>query len=83
MGKSCIMSRFYEDKFSCNLPGTVGVDFAVRELDIAGEHVRVNCWDTPGQERYRTVTRSYYRGYPTVIYRDTEEIANPSPTFCL
>ncbi len=63
MGKSCLMSRFSENKFSCNIPGTVGVDFAAREMDIAGECVHVNCWDTPGEERARTVTRSYYRGY--------------------
>ncbi len=80
MGKSCLMSRFCENKFSCNLPGTVSVGFAVHEMDIANEHIRVNCWDTPGQEPYRTITRSYYRGYPTEISIAAQK---PPQTFSL
>jgi len=41
---------------------TVGVEFAIRVVDIENKKVKLQIWDTAGQESFRSVTSNYYRG---------------------
>jgi Ras-related protein Rab-18 len=67
VGKSSLLLRFAEGTFA-DLPATVGVDFRVVTLDnVRGQRVKLTCWDTAGQEKFRTLTSSYYRGANGVI----------------
>ncbi|KAK4530141.1 hypothetical protein CCYA_CCYA03G0998 [Cyanidiococcus yangmingshanensis] len=67
VGKSSLLLRFAEGTFA-DLPATVGVDFRVVTLeDVRGRRVKLTCWDTAGQEKFRTLTSSYYRGANGVI----------------
>lgn len=68
VGKSSLLLRFTDDHFE-ELPATVGVDFRVKSLRVAGDRrrVKLTCWDTAGQERFRTLTGSYYRGAHGII----------------
>jgi len=61
-GKSCLLTRFVEERFPEDKAQTIGVEFGARLVDILGFRVKVQIWDTAGQERYRSITRSYYRG---------------------
>ena len=40
---------------------TIGVEFGSRTLTIDGNQVKLQIWDTAGQEKFRSITRSYYR----------------------
>jgi len=41
---------------------TVGVDFFARVLKVAdGTPIKLQLWDTAGHERFRSITKSYYR----------------------
>merc|ERR1712217_554895 len=46
---------------------TIGVDFKVRTLSVHGKSVKLQIWDTSGQERFRAITNSYYRGAHGII----------------
>lgn len=46
---------------------TIGVDFRVKKLSVAGRPHRLLLFDTAGQERFRTLTSSYYRNAQGVI----------------
>ena len=63
-GKSCILHRFIEGTFtdSDEQAPTIGVDFGAKVVDILGRKVKMQIWDTTGQERYRSMTRAYYKG---------------------
>lgn len=61
VGKSCLLLRFCERKFRTEHDATIGVEFGMRLVQENGVHFKVHCWDTAGQELYRSVTRSYYR----------------------
>ena len=39
-----------------------GVEFGARMINIDGKQVKLQIWDTAGQESFRSITRSYYRG---------------------
>ncbi|XP_041055310.1 ras-related protein Rab-39B-like isoform X3 [Carcharodon carcharias] len=62
VGKSCLLRRFTDGKFSDVSDPTVGVDFFARLVEIEpGKRIKLQLWDTAGQERFRSITRSYYR----------------------
>ena len=40
---------------------TLGVEFASRILNFNHKTLKLQVWDTAGQENFRSITRSYYR----------------------
>eukprot|EP01089_Gocevia_fonbrunei_P023206 TRINITY_DN9680_c0_g1_i1.p1 TRINITY_DN9680_c0_g1~~TRINITY_DN9680_c0_g1_i1.p1 ORF type:complete len:222 (-),score=41.22 TRINITY_DN9680_c0_g1_i1:86-751(-) len=67
VGKSNIMTRFTNDKFSDTSKATIGVAFATKSIQVpltetVTKHVKLQVWDTAGQERYRALSSAYYRG---------------------
>jgi Ras-related protein Rab-2A len=62
-GKSCLLLRFTDDRFQMTHDLTIGVEFGTRTLTArSGQRVKLQIWDTAGQESFRSITRSYYRG---------------------
>jgi len=62
VGKSCLLLRFAEDKFNESFLTTIGIDFKVRHVVIDDARIKLQIWDTAGQEKFRTITKAYYRG---------------------
>eukprot|EP01117_Protostelium_nocturnum_P015705 TRINITY_DN610_c0_g1_i1.p1 TRINITY_DN610_c0_g1~~TRINITY_DN610_c0_g1_i1.p1 ORF type:complete len:895 (+),score=352.35 TRINITY_DN610_c0_g1_i1:90-2774(+) len=63
VGKSCLIVRYVDESyFSESYISTIGVDFKVKTIEVDGKRVKMQVWDTSGQERFRTITSSYYRG---------------------
>eukprot|EP01110_Echinostelium_bisporum_P012602 TRINITY_DN7367_c0_g1_i1.p1 TRINITY_DN7367_c0_g1~~TRINITY_DN7367_c0_g1_i1.p1 ORF type:complete len:95 (+),score=8.62 TRINITY_DN7367_c0_g1_i1:59-343(+) len=57
VGKSCLLLRFADNTFfSESYISTIGVDFKIKTIEIDGKVVKVQLWDTTGQERFRTIT---------------------------
>lgn len=46
---------------------TVSVEFSSKMLKIGDKDVKLQLWDTAGQEKFRSVTRSYYKGAVGVL----------------
>jgi small GTP-binding protein len=62
VGKSCLLLRYADNKFQESFFTTVGIDFKVRAVTVDNLKVRLQVWDTAGQEKFRTITKAYYRG---------------------
>lgn len=62
VGKTCLLLQFTDKRYRTSHQVTVGVEFGSRTIDIAGRPVKLQCWDTAGQDRFRSIIRSYYRG---------------------
>ena len=72
MGKSCLIMRYSDNAFSTRFINTIGVELVLdrqksKTIDIEGRAIRLQLWDTAGQESmrnvgFRTLTSSYYRG---------------------
>jgi Ras-related protein Rab-18 len=67
VGKSSLLARFISDSFDEQGP-TVGVDFKLKHVDVDGTRLKLTVWDPAGQERFRTLTSSYYRGAHGVVF---------------
>ncbi|KAI0157498.1 rab protein [Xylariaceae sp. FL1272] len=67
-GKSALLLRYCEDHFDPeSASATIGIDFKMKKLQVRGKAYRLNIFDTAGQERFRTLSTSYYRGAHAVI----------------
>lgn len=62
VGKSSLIYRWTLDTFSPSLTSTVGVNFKSKKIDLHGEIIQVQVWDTAGQEQFHKITTSYYKG---------------------
>ena len=62
VGKSCILQRYMKHTFEESYKCTIGVDFLMKSIVINGQTVKLQLWDTAGQEKYKSMASSYYRG---------------------
>ncbi len=61
VGKTSMILRYTEDKFTGSFSSTLGLDFKLKKTTICSQPVKLQIWDTSGQERFRTITKTYYR----------------------
>lgn len=65
-GKSCLLHRFVKGEWRVLSSQTIGVEFASKIVKVGTQgrrkRVKLQLWDTAGTERFRSVSRSYYRG---------------------
>lgn len=62
VGKSCLLLQFTDKRFRHDHDLTIGVEFGSRMINLDSRDVKLQIWDTAGQESFRSITRSYYRG---------------------
>ena len=62
VGKTSVLLRFVDDKFTPEFQTTIGVDFKISTFEIEGKVIKLQLWDTAGQDRFRNIVSSYYRG---------------------
>lgn len=62
VGKSCLLLQFTDRRFQPVHDLTIGVEFGARTITVDNNHLKLQIWDTAGQESFRSITRSYYRG---------------------
>ena len=62
VGKSCLLLQFTDKRFRHDHDLTIGVEFGSRMLRLEDKEIKLQIWDTAGQESFRSITRSYYRG---------------------
>ncbi|KAK3399000.1 P-loop containing nucleoside triphosphate hydrolase protein [Sordaria brevicollis] len=67
-GKSALLMRYCDDEFDPDTAAaTIGIDFKIKRLAVRGKPYRLTLFDTAGQERFRTLSTSFYRGAHGVI----------------
>ena len=61
VGKSCIINQFIEKQFINEYIPTIGSDKIKKEIEIEGKKLKLEIWDTVGQEQYRTVNKIFIK----------------------
>lgn len=92
-GKSCLLHRFIASEWRVLSSQTIGVEFSSKIIKIGttsastgqrAKRIKLQLWDTAGTERFRSVSRSYYRGAAgAVLVYDVANLATfqELPTF--
>jgi Ras-related protein Rab-2A len=77
VGKSCIIMQFINNTFDENKENTVGVEYGNKAIEIGGMNIKLQIWDTAGQEQFKSITRSYYRAVAgaLVVFDVTNELS--------
>jgi len=67
VGKTSILEQYVNKVFSGFYKVTIGSDFLAKELDVGGKQIKLQIWDTAGQEKYQSVCIGFYRGADACI----------------
>ena len=67
VGKSCILTRFTENFYTPHSIMTVGIDYKTKKMKVDGTELKLQIWDTAGQEKYRSITQNFYKNAMGVI----------------
>ena len=75
VGKSCIGFRFVQETFNNQTSPTIGAAFLTKVVQTSFGSVRLQLWDTAGQEKFKTLTPMYYRssGVAIVVFSLTQK----------
>ncbi|TNN12605.1 Ras-related protein [Schistosoma japonicum] len=68
VGKTSLLIRFKDGIFlKGSYISTVGIDYKTKTVKANDQLVRLQIWDTAGQEKFRSLTKSYYRDTSAVL----------------
>ena len=68
VGKTCFLMRFTENTFQEIHMSTIGLDYRFKKMPVDdGKEATVQIWDTAGQDRFRAITKNYYKGAHGII----------------
>ena len=60
VGKTALLRKYCKNDFLGKYVTTVGIDFQMKYIDYNNKKIRLQIWDTAGEERYRVVTKNYF-----------------------
>jgi len=66
-GKTSLVYRLVKNSFFDRMEPTIGAAFVVKNLLVDGVQIKLEIWDTAGQDRYRSLAPMYYRGAAAAI----------------
>jgi len=61
VGKTSIINRYAKGNFSQELESTLGANYSQKKMVRHGKKIRLDLWDTAGQEKYRAIGRHFYK----------------------
>ncbi|KAK7091683.1 uncharacterized protein [Littorina saxatilis] len=61
VGKTSLLLKYVDDVFTDTFISTIGVDFKIRTFDMDGKKVKLQIWDTAGQDRFKNIVSTFYR----------------------
>ena len=67
VGKTSILLKFFRNEFFEDAKPTVGLSFISKVVDTGEEKIKINCWDTAGQEAFRSLVPTYLEASQAVI----------------
>jgi len=67
VGKTSIINRIVDNPFSESYEMSIGVDFMSKNLRYHGQNIKLQIWDSAGQEKYKGLIPSYVRNSSIVF----------------
>ena len=61
VGKTCIINYYCKEKADLEVDATLGANYSQKKIEKNGAKIRLDLWDTAGQEKYRAIGRHFYK----------------------
>ena len=69
VGKTAIIRRYVYNTFDQENLSTIGVNFSFKEIILKNsQRLKLKLIDTAGQEKYRSLSKSYYKNADGVLF---------------
>ena len=75
-GKTSIINRIIDNPFNDTYEVSIGIDFMSKNIRFRGQNIKIQIWDTAGQEKYKGLIPSYVRNSSIVFI--VYDVSNPS-----
>ena len=68
VGKTCFLLRYCDRTFQEAHLSTIGLDYRLKTMTLKNnKNIKLQIWDTAGQDRFRALTKNYYKGANGII----------------
>ena len=68
VGKTCFLMKYTDKTFQDIHMATIGLDYRLKSMKLKnGKNIKLQIWDTAGQDRFRAITKNYYKGSHGII----------------
>ncbi|KAH3766015.1 small GTPase superfamily [Pelomyxa schiedti] len=67
VGKTSLINKYANQRFTSTYKPTLGADFLTKELMVEDKLVSLQIWDTAGQERFQSLGPAFYRGADSCV----------------
>ena len=68
VGKTCVLLKYTDKIFQETHMMTIGLDYRLKVMQLqSGKEIKLQIWDTAGQDRFRSITKNYYKGSHGII----------------
>ena len=61
VGKTSIINRYTKNAFTQEMESTLGANYSQKKITLHKQKIRMDLWDTAGQEKYRAIGRHFYK----------------------
>ena len=68
VGKTCFLMKYTDKSFQEIHMSTIGLDYRLKTMTLKnGKTVKLQIWDTAGQDRFKAITKNYYKSANGII----------------
>ena len=67
VGKTCVLMRAVNNRFTDKYQATIGFEFLLLYFQVNNVKIKLQIWDTCGQELYRSLIQGFYRNTSVTI----------------
>ena len=68
VGKTCFLLRYCDKTFQDAHLSTIGLDYRLKSMTLKNKkNIKLQIWDTAGQDRFRAITKNHYKGANGII----------------
>jgi len=76
VGKTRFLMKYTDKTFQDVHISTIGLDYRLKSMVLKnGKNIKLQIWDTAGQDRFRAITKNYYKGANGIIL--IYDVTNP------
>ena len=68
VGKTSILTRYFNNNFSEVTESTIGIEVKTKIFKRDNLNIKLQIWDTSGQERFKSITQNYFRDADGLLY---------------
>ena len=68
VGKTSVLIRYIYNTFDPDSVATLGIDVKYKYIKMNNKKIRLDIWDTAGQDRFQNIAKNYFRNAHAVVF---------------